>query len=130
MAHAEASAGGAGSEAPPAGGAIQDGVADDGVLVRCEASHVGRHEHDLATAHALAQVVVGFALEHEAHPIGREGAERLARAAHETRLEKWQGADTARLFMPWPQASRADLAGNTRANRSVAIANQARRLEA
>jgi hypothetical protein len=44
-------------------------------FVRSEAGHIGGHEHDLAAAHALAQVViVGLTFEGEQHAVGGEGA--------------------------------------------------------
>ena len=110
--------------------AIQHRITDDGVLVRCEAGHVGWHQHDLAAAHALAEVVVGFALECERHPVGGEGAERLTRAADEANLEERQRADARVGGLTRLEPAGTDFAGYAGAHRSIAVANHAGSLEA
>ena len=129
IAHAEAFTGAAGCEHASARGAVQDRVADDGVLVRSKQGHIRRHEHDLAAAHAFAQVVVGFAFEDQAHAVRREGAERLSRAAHHAHLEKWQWPHARQLLVGRLQTPRANLARDTRAYRAIAVPNDARSLE-
>src|SRR5207244_10334242 len=72
----EAFTGSPGREQPTASGAIQDGVAHNGVLVGSKAGHIGGHEHNLATAHTLAPVVLGFTLQPAQHPFRRERPDR------------------------------------------------------
>ncbi len=81
IAHREALARGAGGKQLAAGGAVQAGVAHDGALARLEAAVGRRVDHQLAARHALADVVVGVALEIELQPAHVPHAEALPRRA-------------------------------------------------
>ena len=63
------------------GGSIHDGVAHDGVVGRGEFSLRIRADDDFTTAHALADVVVGFPGQGQANAAGKKGAEALTGAA-------------------------------------------------
>ena len=71
-----------------AGGPVEAGVADDHVLVGLESGIVGRGDDDLATVHALADVVVRFAGENELETADAERSEALSRAAPEATLDR------------------------------------------
>ncbi len=128
VAHAEPLPGASCREQPATGRAVQDGVADDRVLLRCKPRHIGGHEYDFAAAHAFAEIVVGLTFEGQAHSVSGEGAKGLAGTAHEAYLEERQRANAA-LFGRWLQATRADLAGDARSDGSVPTANDPRGLE-
>src|SRR5207237_1917145 len=79
IADAEAFADAAGDEKPPAGGAVEAGVSgENGVGGRVLLE--GPYDH-LAAAHALADVVVGFAHKRELDVRVQPGREALAGAA-------------------------------------------------
>ena len=78
IAHGEAFARLAGREQLARGGAVEDGVADDGVVVAVELADGRRPHHDGAAGQALADIVVGVAEHFELHALHGEGAERLA----------------------------------------------------
>ena len=61
VAHAEALAGDAAEEGLAAGGAVEDHVAGDDVVLGDERRVVGRADDDAAAGQALADVVVGVA---------------------------------------------------------------------
>ena len=85
VAHAEALAHHAPDEDLAAGGAVEDDVAGDDVLLGHERrGGVGRRAQDEPAAReALADVVVGVALEAQGDAAGQEGAEALAGRAGE-----------------------------------------------
>ena len=59
-------------------GAIQRGVPDQDRLFRDEGGALGGIHNDPPAAQALAQIVIGLALEFQRHASGQEGPERLA----------------------------------------------------
>src|SRR5580692_8756240 len=63
IAHGEAFAGSACGVEFTAGGAVQTGIAHDHRVARHEARADGRLQDDFSRGHALAHVVIGFALE-------------------------------------------------------------------
>ena len=77
VADGEALATFAGSEEFTGGGAVQDGVADDGVLVADQFRGRRRPYHDGGAGQAFADIVIGVAEDFELEPGDREGAERL-----------------------------------------------------
>ena len=78
VAHREALAGPAAGEQAAAGGAVEDRVAQDDVLVGGEAGLGGWHDVDLAAAEPLGDVVVRLALQDQPHAVGGPGTEALA----------------------------------------------------
>jgi hypothetical protein len=78
VANGEALARKAAEERPPGGGAVEDGVADDHVLLGRERGIGRRAHHDRATREALAAVVVRVADEHKLDSAREPGAEALA----------------------------------------------------
>src|SRR4030042_2012577 len=111
----------AAAKQPPAGGAVENGIAHDHVLVPGEGGVGGRPHDDLAAGHALAHVVVRFALQHQAQAVGAPGAEALAGAALKAGLDS-----------PGRQAlqsvAQGDLAGDAGADGEVAVADGRRDL--
>ena len=87
VADGEALAGAAGDPEAAAGRAVEDGVADDDGVFADVAGALGRGDGDHAAAHALADVVVGFAAEVEAEAACEECAEGLAGGAVEVEFE-------------------------------------------
>src|SRR3954466_7968590 len=83
VAHGEALTGEAAREELAARCAVEDGVADDDVLLGAVRGTVGRQDRERSARQALAGVVVGVAMEAEAHARGQPAAERLARRAAE-----------------------------------------------
>ena len=81
VADAKALPGLASDEEAAARGAVEDGVADEHPLLPREAGVLGGAHRDGAAAHALADVVVGFAHQVQAHSTREEGTEGLARRA-------------------------------------------------
>ncbi len=79
--HSEALGGDTAHEHFAASGAIQAHVADDDVLLGLEGAPLGGEDRDLATAQALAAVVVGVALKLEGDTLGHEGTEGLSGVA-------------------------------------------------
>ena len=69
------------------GRAIQRNVADDHVLFWCKGAGRRRIQDQFAAAQALAEVVVGIALECEGHALGHERTETLASTALEGNLD-------------------------------------------
>ena len=63
--------------------AIQDGVADDDVLVRRAGRGFGRTHRDAAPRQSLADIVVGIARQVERDAVGQPGAEALSGDAGE-----------------------------------------------
>ena len=64
-------------KASPAGGAVQQRVADDDVLARLEGRPERRLHDDPPAGEALAQVVVGVADQPQRHAGGQERPEAL-----------------------------------------------------
>ena len=83
VAHREALAGEPAEEGPAAGGAVEDRVADDHVVLRDVGGLLRRSHGEDAPGQALARVVVGDAVEREGHPRGEPSAEALAGGADE-----------------------------------------------
>ena len=83
VAHREALARGAGGVQFAARGAVQAGVAHDDRFARHEAGARRRLHHDPAARHALADVIVRFALETQMQAAGVPDAEALAHRAGE-----------------------------------------------
>ena len=83
VADGEAFAGAAVAVEGAAGGAVERGVAEDGVGGGIELRVGGDLHDDLAGGHALASVVIGLAGEFDLHAGHQEGAERLAGRAAE-----------------------------------------------
>ncbi len=81
-----------------------------------------RAHHELAAGHALADVIVGLALEQHPHPGCQERAKALARAAFEPQGDRvfWQ-AGLAKVS--------ADLARKRRADGAVGIADRVAQLD-
>ena len=85
IAHGEAFAGDAAEIAFALDRAVQHGVADDDRLLRHDARVRRRAHHDAAAGKALADIVVGVAVELEGDAAGEERAEALAGRAGELR---------------------------------------------
>src|SRR5690554_4794500 len=62
--HGKTFACGTGGKQLASGGTVQTGVTDDGGFLGVEVAATGRLDHQLATGHALAHVVVGVAFQH------------------------------------------------------------------
>ena len=78
VAHGEALAGLAGREQLARGRAVEDGVADDGVVLAVERGGRQLAARRWCRRQALADIVVGVAEHFQLHALHREGAERLA----------------------------------------------------
>src|SRR5215470_7829453 len=118
--HREALAGTAVEEGAPGDRAVEDGVADDDLVVGAEGRAARRLDDEDAAGEALAHIVVGVALELEGDAAHREGAEALPRRA--------AGADARGVVGEAVVALEArDLAGEHGADGAVAVAD--RRLE-
>ena len=87
VAHGEAFARHAAHEHLALGRAVQRDVADDHVLLGRERGLRRREHGELAARQSLAEVVVGVALEREAHAVRHERAEALARRTLELDLD-------------------------------------------
>ena len=87
VAHGEALAGQPAEEGAPARGAVEHGVADDDVLLGGEGDAVGRHHRERPAGQALARVVVGVAVQGEAHARRQPAAEGLAGRAGQVDLD-------------------------------------------
>jgi hypothetical protein len=116
VAHREALARGARGVQLAARGAVETGVAHDGRLARNEGRAAGRRQHDPARCHALADVVVGVALELQHQPAGVPYPEALADAAPEPDGDR-------RVDHPVVAVAPGDLAGHARADRTVPVAH-------
>ncbi len=77
VADGEALASNSVEEGLAAGCAIQGDVTDDDVFFRCEAGSARRKHHESAAGEALANVVVGFALEGKSDTAGQECPQAL-----------------------------------------------------
>jgi len=120
VAHAEALAGQPADVRFPAGRPVESDVAGDDVLLEEEAGIGGRIDHQPATRQALAEVVVGVALELEGDPLRDEGHEALARRALEVDVD---GIGRQPLGAVAPR----DLAAEARAHGAIHVANGQRR---
>src|SRR5207245_11284276 len=87
VAHAEALAGHAADEGLAAGRPVESDVADHHVLLGQEGRLARRVDDDLSAREALADVIVGVALERQRQPARNERAEARARAALEAQLD-------------------------------------------
>ena len=74
-----------------AGGAVQADVADEDLLLRLEGRFAWRVDDHAAAREALADVVVGVALEFERHAVREERAEALAGVAVELEVDRAVG---------------------------------------
>ncbi len=91
VAHAEALAGAARAVELAARGAVEAGVAHDRRVARDVARGDRRVQHQLAAGHALADVIVGIALEHELEAAGIPGPEALPGVAGEAHRDRRRG---------------------------------------
>ena len=97
--------------------AVEHRIADDDRLLRHETT-VGRRAHDDPPAReALADIVVGVALELERHPAREPGAEALARRAGEVHLD-------GVVAQPLVAVALGDLAREHRAGGAVGVADR------
>ena len=117
VAHAEPLARAAVAEELAAGRAVQARVADDRALGRREGGVLAGDDADAAAVQALADVVVGVAAHLEVEAIEAEGAERLARAAREDKVD--------RALPPLVAVRLGDGAGDPRRPRAVDVADVA-----
>ena len=117
VAHREALAGQAAREHLALGRAVQDGVADDHVLLGAVRRAVGRHDRQRPAGQALAGVVVGVAVQGELDARRQPAAERLPRRAAELDL------DRARR-QPLGAALAGDVAGEDAADAAVDVADR------
>ena len=62
---------------PAAGGAIEDGIAEDDVPIGHAHQRPGRPDHDDAARHPFADIIVGFPLQHQGYARHTEGTEAL-----------------------------------------------------
>src|SRR3954471_469966 len=114
VAHREALAGEAAEERPPAGRAVQDGVADQDVLLRHVRGVLGRAHRQNAAGEALARVVVGVAVEHHrdaAHQPAAEALAAVAVSAHDDRV----------VGQPLGAVAARDLTGQEAADAAVLV---------
>src|SRR5262249_22062922 len=87
IAHREALAGDAAEVAFALDCAVEHRVADDDRLFRHEAAVGGGTDDDAAAREALADIVVGVALEFESHAVREPGAEALAGGAGQLHVD-------------------------------------------
>src|SRR5262249_58749303 len=90
-----------------AGRAVEEGVADQDWIAQVV---LRRAPDDAAAAHALADVVVGLALESQLHAGRQEGAQALARRARQLRAHtsgRRLCAEAAADLAPEPASDRA-----------------------
>src|SRR5207302_10925502 len=97
-------------------GPVEGGVADQDGLFGHERGALGRVDDDPSAAQALAEVVVGLALEFQRHASGQEGAERLAGRARELDVDR-----VGR--QPFQPIALGDLAGEDRSDGPVHVAD-------
>ncbi len=116
IAHAEALAGHPPEVGLSAGGAVEGDVADEGVLLRHEGRARRWQCHDPPTGQALADVVIGVALEYQGDTAGDERPEALARRA----LKAQRDCVVGESFRSIPPR---DLAAQESAHDSVHIAD-------
>ena len=99
-----------------AGGPVERDVADQDVLLGHEGGLARGEDDELAAREALADVVVGVALEGERHPAGQEGPEALPGRAGEV------DADGV-VAQPLRAVARGDLRAQDRPHRPVDVLN-------
>src|SRR2546427_7741049 len=88
VAHAEAFSRAAGGEQAPRRCAVKHGVPYDDVFVPGKLAVLERPDHHLTAAHPFADIIVGVALEDQAHAFCQERAETLAGAPRKPEL-RW-----------------------------------------
>src|SRR3546814_2789881 len=98
------------------GRAIEDGVADDAVVLADERARHRRAHDDAAARQALADIVVGVAEHLQSDALAKKGAERLARSAAQAHLHMIVGE----AFHP---EARGDFGRQARADRAVRVAD-------
>ncbi len=99
VAHAEPLADAAAQEQLAAGGAVGDDVAGDGGVLREVVGRAVGADDDPAAGQALADVVVGVALEPQGDAPGQEGAEGLAGRAGEGDVDGAVGQARAAVLL-------------------------------
>ena len=122
VADAEALAGHAAEEHLAAGRSVERDVADDDVLLGHEGRAFGGMNDDPSAGHALAEVVVGVALETDRDSVGEERSEALTGGAAEVDLDRF-GRQALRTV-----ASR-DLRREHRADGPVHVPDRQRELD-
>ena len=93
---------------------VEHGIADDDRLLGDDARVGGRAHDDPTARQALADIVVGIALELEGHAVGKPGTEALAGGAGELHVDGAVG----QTFMA---VTLGDLAGQHRAGGAVGV---------
>ena len=84
IAHREALAGDASGKQMPAGRSVQAGVAHDDGFIGDEARIARMLQNDLAAGHALADVIIGIALQVQMQAAGIPDTEALTRRCRST----------------------------------------------
>ena len=98
--------------------AIERGIADDDRALGDELDRLlGRIDDDAAARQALADIIVGLALQFERHAIGEKGAEALARRTLQLDMDRF----VAQAGMA---VAARDLARQHRAGRAIRIADR------
>ena len=122
VADAEALAGDAADVGLAGRGAVEGDVAGDDVLLRHEGGLARREEDDLAARKALAQVVVGVALEGEGDALRHKRPEALAGRAAEVELDRVLGQAGGAV-------AAGDLGAERRGHDAVDVADRQVRLD-
>ena len=120
VAHREALAGAAVEKRASAGGAVEDDVADDHLVVGAKRRFARRPDGDDAAREPLADVVVGVPFELEGHARRCEGAEALPRACRRADADGIVGK-------PAPAVAPRDLAAQHGAGGAVGVPDLRRR---
>lgn len=114
--HSEALARSACGKQLAASGTVQAGVADDGAVLGFERAAGWRHDGDLATGHAFADVVVGIALQVQVQATGVPYAEALAGSTLEAEGDRVGGHALVAVQL-------GDFARDTGTDGTVAVAD-------
>ena len=117
VAHAEPLADEPADEHVAAGRAVEDDVAGDDVLLGDELRRARRPQHERAARQALAEVVVGVALEPQQDAARHERAEALPRRTLERDVDRAVG-------QPFAAVATRDLGAEHRADRAVHVADR------
>ena len=117
VAHREALAGDTAEIALALNCAVQHGIADDDRLLRHDARIARRIDHDAAAREALADIIVGLALELEAHAAREPRPEALAGRAGELYVDGLVGQSGMAVEL-------CDLAGQHGTGGAVGVADR------
>src|ERR1700693_5176001 len=114
--HGKAFARPPGSEELPAGRAVENGIADDSVVLRREVRVRWRSDDNLSTSHTLTDVIIGLTTEDKAHTGHAEGTKALTSRTLE-------GTGDAHARQPLVPVAARYLTRETGTNGAVVVAN-------